>query len=404
MTIIDCERLIQSKYDKIISLGKGGSHLIGREYLDSEITVYIREFRIRFDNSNQTIILRNIKRGTTISNILSEHRATGLWYKDEEYERNVRLEEIPFQDDDNLIILKFGTEINAGDWLLSIEYYTELSRIGFSGRYVLCEHKRTGSYVVMEKCNPNEVLVEAELRSLLRYACILEMKGYFLPGKTSESGIISEYVGGGSLSDVFQSIENVRDWWTPTQKVIVILGIVLGMKYIHSKDILHRDLRPENILFDDDRYVRIAGLRSSRLFDISSSMTRRGGSLYLAPELESGHYGKSADVYSFGLILFEILSGVRVCACSKSPKNTFIELREGWRPVIPEIISKVCRELIEKCWSEDVTSRPSFEEIWETIEGSEFILVDDIDRYEIDRFIQWTANRSHDIEFCEGSK
>jgi serine/threonine protein kinase len=80
------------------------------------------------------------------------------------------------------------------------------------------------------------------------------------------------------------------------------------MRYIHSKDIIHPDLKPANIFIDDDHRIRIGDFGSSRLFKAGVTMTNAGAPLYMAPEMDGGHYDEKVDVYSFGLIMYEIVT------------------------------------------------------------------------------------------------
>lgn len=84
------------------------------------------------------------------------------------------------------------------------------------------------------------------------------------------------------------------------------------MEYLHSKNVLYRDLKPENILLDNEGHIRLTdfGLSKINLKNNKMTFTICGTPDYLAPEilLEKGH-NKMADWYSFGILMFEMLTG-----------------------------------------------------------------------------------------------
>ncbi|NWU40158.1 E2AK2 kinase, partial [Hylia prasina] len=94
------------------------------------------------------------------------------------------------------------------------------------------------------------------------------------------------------------------------------LQIMEGVKYIHSEDLIHRDLKPQNIFISHDDKIKIGdfGLVTSVAFETLTE--DRGTKSYMAPEQFGARYGKEVDIYALGLIWFEILS-----ACSYHEKS-----------------------------------------------------------------------------------
>lgn len=87
-----------------------------------------------------------------------------------------------------------------------------------------------------------------------------------------------------------------------------------GLNYLHSVGIIHRDIKPANVLVGKTfKIAKIADYGISRVADTSATMTVKGTMIYQAPELSRGErYGFPADVFSFGLTMYELCDRVRV--------------------------------------------------------------------------------------------
>lgn len=100
------------------------------------------------------------------------------------------------------------------------------------------------------------------------------------------------------------------------KRLNLLLDIVSGLQYMHSKGIMHRDLKPSNIFIDKDNRAKIGDYGFARKYKISSAdktsekgrfSQNVGTNLYIAPEVEnSTDYDDKADIYSLGMILFEM--------------------------------------------------------------------------------------------------
>jgi serine/threonine protein kinase len=227
---------------------------------------------------------------------------------------------------------------------------------------------------------------EIEALHQLKHPCITKVKGFCLPSELEGPSIVMEFVGGGTLKDV---LRNKPRWWTDTRKAINIVQIVLGMEFIHSKKFIHRDLKPTNILLDDDHSVKISDFGSSRMYEseVDVTMTGVGTPLYMAPEVASGHYDQKVDVYSFGLILYDIVSGTGVFSGDGNKMALHYDMVKGKRPDIPATVLPFTRDLIKKCWSESATERPSFSEIWKMIQEVNFRVVPGVESALVKGFV-----------------
>lgn len=128
--------------------------------------------------------------------------------------------------------------------------------------------------------------------------------------KTDHDGdcwVVMEYVNGSNLEEVLTAFpqglpfREVRDWMS---------GLVAGVEYLHDRGLIHRDLKPANV-YRENGLVKIGDVGLSKRFDGTRHQHTEsiGTVYYMAPEITHGQYGPSVDVYSLGIILYELLTG-----------------------------------------------------------------------------------------------
>lgn len=118
-----------------------------------------------------------------------------------------------------------------------------------------------------------------------------------------------EYCPGGELFNLLSK----RGKFTEDQTRFYAAQIVLALEALHNKNVIYRDLKPENVLIDDKGYIRIAdfGLSKANVKGARDATSVCGTPEYLAPEilLNQGH-GKPIDYWALGAIIFEMLTGL----------------------------------------------------------------------------------------------
>eukprot|EP01097_Dermamoeba_algensis_P003207 TRINITY_DN2285_c0_g1_i3.p1 TRINITY_DN2285_c0_g1~~TRINITY_DN2285_c0_g1_i3.p1 ORF type:complete len:147 (+),score=28.89 TRINITY_DN2285_c0_g1_i3:125-565(+) len=139
------------------------------------------------------------------------------------------------------------------------------------------------------------------------------------------------------------------------------------MNYLHSLSpkIIHRDLKSLNLLLDSNGMIKVADFGLARVRIDSGNMTTKVGTpLYMAPELIRGEqYTESVDVYSFGIILWEMFTNITPFK-GMDPLNVCLGVAyQGLRPVIPSNCPLPLSHLITSCWNSAAELRPSFDSI-----------------------------------------
>jgi len=145
-----------------------------------------------------------------------------------------------------------------------------------------------------------------------------------------------------------------------------------GMNYLHCSKppILHRDLKSLNILLDDNWGVRVCDFGFTVVKEQAMSTTSKAGTAqWMAPEvLKSGRSDEKSDVFSFGIVLWELYTHQAPYPKMKSSIVVQKVLKEGLRPTIPKKCPESVSKLMRDCWNEDPEKRPTFQEIIHELE------------------------------------
>jgi serine/threonine-protein kinase TNNI3K len=245
---------------------------------------------------------------------------------------------------------------------------------GGSARVTIELDQETGKYMAVKSFWPDRFkrhifVKEAEILVKLNHPCVLRIVRWCFPKGSSGAQIHTEFAAKGSLDDVLTRLkcQPHATFCDATRIGIILCDLVLGMRYVYSRGIIHRDLKPSNVLITEDWRARVGDFGSSRFADDDATLTGATGSVhYAAPELFEDTTTEclpQVDVWSFGLIVFEVLVGRPVFASSESPFQVIRRHRNGEMPAIPARCGEFMQKLIPRCWSKDPSLRPAFDEI-----------------------------------------
>jgi len=150
---------------------------------------------------------------------------------------------------------------------------------------------------------------------------------------------------------------------------LVALPIASGLEYLHSKNIIYRDLKPGNIGFDELGNIKIFDFGLAIEVPKGKMIKGAAGTLrYMAPEIKSKlveGYGFPVDVYSFAIMLWEIITS-RLPFAKEIPASSFSEpkdIPDDRRPNLKYVESKTLAALLVACWSVNPDERWDFEKI-----------------------------------------
>ena len=145
----------------------------------------------------------------------------------------------------------------------------------------------------------------------------------------------------------------------------IALGVARGLAHLHSQNIVWRDLKPDNIGFDNEGTPKIFDLGFSRKIQDVQDGEIAGTLRYLAPEVVTeGGYQTSSDVYSFGILLWELCTLEKPFEKFKTAKD-FMDnvVWRNYRPHLSGIQSGILRDLIEECWDTNPALRPPMSKV-----------------------------------------
>ncbi|XP_013787527.1 protein kinase DC2-like isoform X2 [Limulus polyphemus] len=248
----------------------------------------------------------------------------------------------------------------SGDRVFRLEEFDIIKTIGTGtfGRVSLCRDKVTTSYYAMKILEMADVIKlkqvehvknEKTILQQIRHPFIINM--VWTTHDDTSLYMLFEYVCGGEL---FTYLRNAGRFSS-------IIGsfyaaeVVLALEYLHKKQIVYRDLKPENLLLDRDGHLKLTDFGFAKILN-DRTWTLCGTPEYLAPEIiQSKGHNKAVDWWALGILIYEMLSGYPPYF-DENPFAIYEKILAGkieW----PRHIDPVAKDLIKKLLVQDRTKR-----------------------------------------------
>lgn len=241
---------------------------------------------------------------------------------------------------------------------------------GSYGKVSLMRDKKTRELVVVKSIkfkskdsgSRESAKQEAIVLSQLQHPNIIKYLDSFANSPT-EYCIVQEFADGEDLQKYISS----HDQLSENQILKIFTQIIFGLNYIHSKNILHRDIKTANIFLFANGIVKLGDFGISReISEKHLAKTMIGTPYFMCPEILLGRrYGFPADIWAAGCILFELMTG-RHAFTGNSKEELFGNITSGRLPTMPTKYSKKLTNLLCKMLSQDPHKRPTCQQILQT--------------------------------------
>ncbi|CAN6479948.1 unnamed protein product [Victoria cruziana] len=183
-----------------------------------------------------------------------------------------------------------------------------------------------GTQIAVKKINnvgmqgKKEFYTEIATIGSIHHVNLVRLHGFC--AEATQRLLVYEYMNLGSLDRSLFSQNTIIEW---PERVEIAIGTARGLSYLHSScqpKIIHCDIKPENILLNDPKQIKLSDFGLSKLLTLEQSnlfTTMRGTRGYLAPEwLTNSAISEKTDVYSYGMVLLEIIRGRKNCSAAEN--------------------------------------------------------------------------------------
>uniref|UniRef100_A0A4W5NDM4 non-specific protein-tyrosine kinase n=1 Tax=Hucho hucho TaxID=62062 RepID=A0A4W5NDM4_9TELE len=240
--------------------------------------------------------------------------------------------------------------------------------------------------VIQGTMDAKDFLQEAHIMKKLRHPKLIQL--YAVCTVEEPIYIITELMKNGSLLDYLQKDKGTQ--LVISDQLEMAAQVAAGMAYLELQNYIHRDLAARNVLVGENNICKVADFGLARVFmvGISLSFSKEGTKFpvkWTAPEaIHSGKFTIKSDVWSFGILLYEIMTFGGTPYPTMTNYQVVQKLPTGYRMPNPTNCPKVMYEIMSDCWKENENDRPTFETLQWKLEGFfdlDVTSYDDANRY-----------------------
>jgi serine/threonine protein kinase len=267
---------------------------------------------------------------------------------------------------DELLRDLYGNVPAMKEWEIDVYELKFLKRIGQGAAGTTYLAEWSGEKVAVKVASITELGLDGwrtEVQALqkLHHPNIIRLLGSVYHQNPLTFCLVLEYCDAGDLASAMMKTVPKNFFFH------VATSIAKGLVYLHHRGVIHRDIKPLNILLQGDL---AAGQYSVKLTDfgvaadlnnLEDRSPETGTYRWMSPEIiRHETYTQTADVYSYGIILWQLLTREDPFADLGQIEAAAVVAMEFARPPFPPDTPSAVKDLIEICWNEDPSSRPSF--------------------------------------------
>ncbi|XP_063813633.1 protein kinase C delta type-like [Pseudophryne corroboree] len=250
----------------------------------------------------------------------------------------------------------------ASHLLASLTFHRMLGEGGF-GKVFLASHSISKQRLAVKVIEKSQ-----EVKSIKKYSMCVEKEVLKITGESAffphtyaafhtpgHIFFVMEYLSGG---DLFQLIQRRGPFDVPTIRFFAA-EILCGLQFLHTRGIVHRDIKTDNILLDAAGHVKIAdfGLSVMNVHGDKKISGQTGTLYYMAPEITSNiPYNTTVDLFSFGVVLFEMATGVYPFHAGDDSDEVMLSIRQD-APCYPSNLHPEIRDILERLLCKDPEER-----------------------------------------------
>ena len=275
--------------------------------------------------------------------------------KDMKHTKSLKKTNTKVEAEKEIKLKKEIEKINISDF----DFYEKIGKNDY-GYHKICKNKITNkifSMKILKKCDILQSKIiehlqsEFNILSTIYHPFITELKGINTKDPCSLY-LLFEFVQGGDLNSLLDEKKQIP----LEQAKFYAASIVTVLEYLHNKNILHRNLKPENILIAQDGYIKISNFSYAKQLKNDYTYTFCGTPEYCPPEMinKTGH-NKGCDYWSLGILLYEMLVGITPFV-DTDPMKIYQKINKC-RLIIPKYFTQDTKFLIKKLLAIDPKKR-----------------------------------------------